>query len=81
MEHLNGDYELALHASDYRSDKGQTWDLGKISVWFKQGLDEGDNQGIPDEYKTGKVIEHYFPPQALESSIVVSHLTLLISLI
>lgn len=35
MEHLNGDYSLELHASDYRAEKSIGWDLGKISVWFK----------------------------------------------
>jgi hypothetical protein len=43
MEHLNGEYNLELHASDYRAIKQEVWDLGTISVWFKQGLDEGNN--------------------------------------
>jgi hypothetical protein len=78
MEHINGDYNLELHASDYRADKSQVWDLGKISVWFKQGQDEGNNQGIKEEYKPAKVIEHIFPPESPESSLVVSlHSTLI----
>ena len=71
MEHLNGDYELSLHASDYRAEKSTSWELGKITVWFKQGLDTGSNQGIKEEYRAGEVIEHYFPAPAPEKSFVV----------
>jgi hypothetical protein len=78
MEHLNGEYEVKLHASDYRAIKQEVWDLGSINVWFKEGLDEGDNQGIHEEYKPNKVIEHYFPPQTLEGSLFVSHKCFLI---
>ncbi len=73
MEHLNGDYELSLHASDYRAEKSISWDLGKISIWFKQGQDSGSNQGIKEEYRAGDVIEHYFPAPAPEKSLVVSY--------
>lgn len=58
MEHLNGEYEMKLHASDYRAIKQEVWDLGSLNVWFKEGQDEGDNLGIKDEYKTDKVIVH-----------------------
>jgi hypothetical protein len=50
MEHLNGDYELQVHVSDYRAIKQELWSLGIINVWFKEGLDEGDNQGIKEDY-------------------------------
>lgn len=43
MEHINGDYEVQIHVSDYRATRQEVWDLGTISVWFKEGLDEGDN--------------------------------------
>lgn len=43
MEHLNGEYEVKLHASDYRAIKQEVWDLGTITVWFKEGQDEGNN--------------------------------------
>lgn len=49
---------MQIHASDYRAEKGEIWNLGTINVWFKQGLDEGNNQGIKEDYKPGKVIEH-----------------------
>ncbi len=77
MEHLNGDYELSLHASDYRAEKSISWDLGKISIWFKQGQDSGSNQGIKEEYRAGDVIEHYFPAPAPEKSLVVSFVLIL----
>ena len=60
MEHLNGDYEIKLHVSDYRAIRSEVWDLGTIKVWFKEGLDEGDNLGIKNEYKPDSVIEYYF---------------------
>jgi hypothetical protein len=71
MEHINGEYNLELHASDYRAEKSQVWDLGKITIWFKQGLDEGNNQGIKDVYKPSTVIEHIFPPESPERSPIV----------
>lgn len=58
MEHLNGEYELKVHASDYRAIKQEVWDLGNLNIWFKEGQDEGDNLGIKDEYKSDKVIVH-----------------------
>ena len=72
MEHLNGEYEIKVHVSDYRATKSEVWDLGTIKVWFKEGLDEGDNQGIKNEYKPDKVIEYYFPPKQPEGSLIVS---------
>jgi len=77
MEHLNGDYDLSLHASDYRAEKSISWSLGKVSIWFKQGLDQGSNQGVKEEYRAGDVIEHYFPPQAPEKNLVVIFIVLL----
>jgi hypothetical protein len=52
MEHLNGEYNMYLHAADYRSEKNLIWDLGTIPIWFKEGSDEGTNTGIKIEYKT-----------------------------
>ena len=72
MEHLNGEYDLKIHASDFRAVKQEVWDLGSINLWFKEGQDEGDNLGVKDEYKPDKVIVHYFPPQAAEGNLVVS---------
>ena len=72
MEHLNGEYEIKLHVSDYRAVKQETWDLGTITVWFKEGQDEGDNLGIKDEYRPDKVIEHIFPTPIPEGNLVVS---------
>lgn len=63
MEHLNGDYEIKLHVSDYRAIRSEVWDLGTIKVWFKEGLDDGDNLGVKSEYKPDSVIEYYFAPQ------------------
>lgn len=72
MEHLNGEYEIRLHVSDYRAVKQETWDLGTITVWFKEGQDEGDNLVIKDEYRPDKVIEHIFPTPIPEGNLVVS---------
>ena len=50
MEHLIGDYDMTIHVADYRADKKEVWDIGTIAIWFKQGLTEGNNQGIKSEY-------------------------------
>ena len=72
MEHLNGEYELSLHAVDYRADKSQLWNLGSIKIWFKEGLDEGTNTGIKTEYKTAQHIEFTLPPPEKEIAPIVS---------
>ncbi len=48
MDHINGEYDMQIHVSDYRADKTIVWDLGEISVYFKQGVDDGNNQGIKE---------------------------------
>jgi hypothetical protein len=48
LEHLNGEYEIQLHVVDFRAEKGINWELGHIQLWFKQGLDAGNNQGIKE---------------------------------
>jgi len=71
MEHLNGDYDLTLHVADYRAEKSQAWDLGRIKIWFKEGLDEGQNTGIRTEYRTSEHIEFTLPPADKEISPMV----------
>lgn len=64
MEHLNGEYEVKVHASDFRAQRTEVWDLGTITVWFKEGLDdEGNNQGVKEAYQPDKVIVHIFPAE------------------
>ena len=46
MTHINGQYEIIAHVADINSEKKVTWDLGTITIWFKEGLDSGNNQGI-----------------------------------
>lgn len=50
MEHLNGEYDMTLHVADYRADNRLVWDLGAVTIWFKEGLEEGNNVGIKPEY-------------------------------
>ena len=35
MEHLNGDYELAIHVADFKAGSNLVWDLGTLQLWFK----------------------------------------------
>jgi hypothetical protein len=51
MEHLNGDYEMSIHVADYRADKKEVWNLGTITIWFKEGIEDGSNNGIKAEYR------------------------------
>ncbi|CDW80313.1 dolichyl-diphosphooligosaccharide--protein glycosyltransferase subunit 2-like [Stylonychia lemnae] len=69
MEHLNGEYQVELHASDFRAQRNEVWDLGTLNVWFKQGLEEGNNLGLKDIYQPDKVIVHIFPEIQPERSL------------
>lgn len=72
MDHINGDYEMTIHAADFRAEAKQVWALGTIPIWFKEGSDDATNEGIKEEYKPMQIIEHYFRPEAPEKSILVS---------
>jgi hypothetical protein len=72
MEHINGDYSMEIHAADYRADRPEVWDLGTIRIWFKEGADEGNNQGVKDEYRPAQEIRYTFHPEQPEKSLVVS---------
>ncbi len=50
-EKLIGDYEVTVHAADYRSNDRQTWSLGEVKFWFKEGHEEGSNNGIRADHK------------------------------
>lgn len=71
MEHLNGDYEMALHVADYRADKKQVWQLGNIRIWFKEGQDEGTNNGVKEEFRPQSHIEFVLPPPEKDISPIV----------
>lgn len=42
MEHFNGEYTLDVHVSA-PSSKKLVWQLGALSIWFKEGQDSGTN--------------------------------------
>jgi len=73
MEHLNGEYEMQVHIVDINADENIIWDLGIITIGFKEGLDEGNNLGIKSEYQPNFIIKHIFPPAEPEKSLVVSY--------
>jgi len=54
---------MKVFVSDSRAENKETWELGTIHVWFKNGLDEGNNQGIAEEYRSHDLITHVFPPE------------------
>jgi hypothetical protein len=72
MDHINGDYDMEIHAADFRAEQKQIWALGSIKIWFREGLDEASNEGIKEEYKPSSTIVHYFRPDTPEKSLVVS---------
>ncbi len=61
MEHMNGLHDMELHVSDNSAENTIIWQLGTINVWFKEGLDSGDNLGIKAEFKPREEIWHIFP--------------------
>ena len=63
FEHLNGDYEISVYSADINSMKPDQWQIGKIALWFKNGVDEGSNNGIRSEYQPKGIINHIFGPQ------------------
>ena len=42
---------MSVTAADYRADGSAKWDLGQIKIWFKEGLDEGVNNGVRADYR------------------------------
>lgn len=73
MEHLNGEYEMEVHVADYRADGGNmVWNLGTISIWYKEGQDEGNNSGIKAEYEPLNTINFTLPPPENQISMIVS---------
>ena len=71
FEHLNGDYAVEVLAADINALKPDSWSLGKLSLWFKNGLDEGSNNGVRAEYQPKDIIKHIFPPEEEEGNIIV----------
>lgn len=73
MEHLNGEYEMAIHVADYRAEKSIVWNLGAITIWFKEGQDEGSNAGLKPEYRPLNEIHFSLPPESPQISLAVKH--------
>lgn len=72
IDHFNGEYDIEIHVADINAEVKEKWVVGTASLWFISGLDEGNNTGIKSEYLPGKIIEHIFPPEEPERSIIVS---------
>jgi hypothetical protein len=71
--HLNGDYELIVHVTDSRAEAPLAYNLGLIKIWYKEGLDEGSNNGVREEYKPLPVINFIYPPEQPQISLLVSN--------
>ena len=69
--HLNGDYDITVHAADYRGEGAIVCQLGSIKIWYKQGLDEGSNNGIRDDHKPLETIEFTIAPSTPQISLAV----------
>ena len=68
--HFNGDYDITVTAADYRADSPAKWDLGQIKIWFKEGLDEGSNNGVSADYRPLPIIEFSYPPEQPQISLL-----------
>lgn len=50
MEHVNGDYSLSIIATDILARNTFKWELGELKLWFKEGLENGDNTGVKEMF-------------------------------
>lgn len=51
MEHINGKYKVELRVSDIQADNTFVWQLGTVTLWFKEGVETGNNFGMKELYK------------------------------
>lgn len=70
-QHFNGDYEISVHAADYRADGPATWNLGNIKIWYKEGLEQGSNNGVQSTYRPLPNIDFTYPPEVPQISPVL----------
>jgi hypothetical protein len=70
--HFNGDYEITVHSTDYRSQGSVSWKLGIVKIWYKEGLEEGSNNGVKKEYQPLQVIEWISPPAQAQINLLVT---------
>ena len=69
--HLNGNYEIWVTAGDYRAESTIRWELGQIKIWYKEGHDEGSNNGIKADYLPLPTIEFTAPAAAPQISVIL----------
>ena len=72
MEHLIGTYDVMVHVADLHAIEAMTWKIGAIKLYFKEGEEEGDNQGIKIDFTEQKEIKHTFTFDEIGGNIVVS---------
>ncbi len=70
-QHFNGDYEVHVHAADYRGDAPVSWNAGQVKIWYKEGLEEGVNNGVRADYRPLPTIEFSFPPTPAQISLAL----------
>jgi len=63
MDLVNGHYKVSLVALDANALETVVWDLGRLEVWFKEGLHDANNQRMHENYFPKKEILSQFPPQ------------------
>jgi len=73
MEHINGIYDIWVHISDHFASNKIEWPLGEIKLWFKQGLEEGNNHGIKDEFVPKQEDWYVFAEETDFGNPIVSH--------
>ena len=63
MEAINGVYNMKLMLSDSRASNSIEWDIGLINIWFKEGVQEGSNNGVLETRTPDKEIWNIFEPE------------------
>jgi hypothetical protein len=60
---INGEYNVVVHAADYRAETSAEWKLGSVKIWYKEGLEDAVNNGIKADYMPKGIIEFSYPPE------------------
>lgn len=63
---MNGEYEITLVASDSRAYNPAKWVIGTVKTVFQNGLDEGSNMGVHDQYLDKPEIINWFDTEYIE---------------
>lgn len=66
LDLMNGEYEITIVASDSRAYNSARWVIGTVKTVFLNGVDEGNNLGIHDQYLDKPEIINWFDTEYIE---------------